>query len=163
MASKRPEPPLTEYLASWPRQRQEARGGMSAPQALDPSICTLVHPTDTLVSFNYRPRNRRKRKKSQRSDLAKRFSFKFWPVFESWPEVKAVSVYRCKIEQRYANTDGVSSSKAASCADLLGKSFRHIALLSTHRAKPSLHLLSVTFSFSNDQFIPCPNTSRCIA
>lgn len=104
------EPSLTRFLASWPRQRQEARGGTSASKALDPSARTLHRPANTLGSSNYRLRNRRRRKKKQRNDTEKWFSFTLELAFEARPLVRKSSVYRYQMEQYYAKTERVRSN-----------------------------------------------------
>lgn len=49
------------------------------------------------------------------------------------------------------------------CAHPFTESFRHESLIISYGGKRSLHLLTRNISFSNDQLIPCPNTSRRIA
>lgn len=145
MAWKRTEPSLTKFLASWPRQRQEARGGTSAPRALDPSAYTLLCPADTLGSFNYRLQNRRRRKKNQRNDTEKRLSFTFLPALEACPLVTSVIVYRCEVGQCYAKTHRVCSSQAILCADPLAVSSRTTIHFPPWKAliAPSYHLFQL--------------------
>lgn len=104
MARKRPEPPLTELLASWPRQRQKARGGTSVARLHSLCIPTALF-ANTLDSFSYRLQNRRTRRKSRRNDPRARLPFALWPPAFEVEAIKPVLVYRCTIKHSYSETD----------------------------------------------------------
>ena len=131
MARKRPEPSLTELLASWPRQRQKARGGTSVVKLNSLSISTASF-ADTLNSFNYRLQNRRKRRKSRRNDTEARLPFALWPPAFEVGAIKTVFVYRCTMKHSYSETDRVHPRRAFSCTDHHSKSFYHEPLLMSY-------------------------------